>query len=131
MIAKYVPDLHCDDMKSNHHLQNRFLKSHNKFTDIDVNYDQCILLFRKPEDCILSYYYYKEARCELSSFYLGNKNEFAKNFVHKWVDFHNSYIDNSLSFLTISCALAVIRSGAIPVYIDADPKTWNMAVEEI
>ena len=102
MISKYVPDLHCDDMKSNHNLQNRFLKSHNKFTDIDVNYDQCILLFRKPEDCILSYYYFKEARGELSSFYLSNKDEFAKTFTHKWVDFHNSYIDNSPSFFTIS-----------------------------
>lgn len=35
------------------------------------------------------------------------------------------------TFTIISCALAVIRSGAIPVYVDADPETWNMAVEEI
>ena len=35
------------------------------------------------------------------------------------------------TFTIISCALAVIRSGAIPVYVDADPETWNMVVEEI
>lgn len=35
------------------------------------------------------------------------------------------------TFTIISCALAVIRSGATPVYVDADPKTWNMVVEDI
>ena len=35
------------------------------------------------------------------------------------------------TFTIISCALAVIRSGAIPVYVDADPETWNMADDEI
>ena len=35
------------------------------------------------------------------------------------------------TFTIISCALAVIRAGATPVYVDADPITWNMQVEEI
>jgi perosamine synthetase len=35
------------------------------------------------------------------------------------------------SFTIISCGLAVIRAGAVPVYVDADPKTWNMSVEQI
>mgnify|MGYP001180423763 CR=1 FL=1 len=35
------------------------------------------------------------------------------------------------TFTIISCASAVIRRGAKPVLIDADPKTWNMNVQEI
>ena len=35
------------------------------------------------------------------------------------------------SFTIISCASAIIRSGAIPVPIDADPETWNMDVNLI
>jgi perosamine synthetase len=35
------------------------------------------------------------------------------------------------TFTIISCALAVIRAGASPVYVDADPQTWNMKVEDI
>ena len=35
------------------------------------------------------------------------------------------------TFTIISCASSVIRRGAKPVLIDADPKTWNMNVEEI
>ena len=35
------------------------------------------------------------------------------------------------TFTIISCALAVVRAGAIPVYVDADPHTWNMKVEDI
>ena len=35
------------------------------------------------------------------------------------------------TFTIISCALAVIRAGATPVYVDADPLTWNMKVEDI
>ena len=30
------------------------------------------------------------------------------------------------TFTIISCALAVVRAGATPVYVDADPLTWNM-----
>ena len=35
------------------------------------------------------------------------------------------------TFTIISCALAVIRAGAVPVYVDADLETWNMKVENI
>ena len=35
------------------------------------------------------------------------------------------------TFTIISCALAVVRAGATPVYVDADPRTWNMKVEDI
>lgn len=35
------------------------------------------------------------------------------------------------TFTIISCALAVIRAGAVPVYVDADPQTWNMRVDDI
>ena len=35
------------------------------------------------------------------------------------------------TFTIISCAIAVIRNGAIPIYVDADPHTWNMKVEDI
>jgi perosamine synthetase len=35
------------------------------------------------------------------------------------------------TFTIISCALAVVRAGATPVYVDADSQTWNMKVEEI
>lgn len=35
------------------------------------------------------------------------------------------------SFTIISCALAAIRHGAIPVLVDADPETWNMDVTQI
>jgi perosamine synthetase len=33
------------------------------------------------------------------------------------------------SFTIISCALAIVRVGALPVLVDADPVTWNMNVE--
>jgi len=33
------------------------------------------------------------------------------------------------SFTIISCALAVLRSGGVPVLVDADPQTWCMQVE--
>ena len=35
------------------------------------------------------------------------------------------------TFTIISCALAVVRSCATPVYVDADPFSWNMKVEDI
>jgi perosamine synthetase len=35
------------------------------------------------------------------------------------------------SFTIISCALAAIRLGAIPVLVDVEPETWNMDVEQI
>jgi len=35
------------------------------------------------------------------------------------------------AFTIISCALAVIRLGAIPVLVDAEPRTWNMDVSLI
>ena len=35
------------------------------------------------------------------------------------------------TFTIISCALAVVRAGATPVYVDADQHTWNMKVEDI
>jgi len=35
------------------------------------------------------------------------------------------------TFTIISCALAIVRAGATPVYVDSDPHTWNMKVEDI
>lgn len=35
------------------------------------------------------------------------------------------------TFTIISCAQAIVRSGAVPVLVDSDPKTWNMAVDQI
>jgi perosamine synthetase len=35
------------------------------------------------------------------------------------------------SYTIISCALAVVRAGATPVLVDCDPRTYNMAVEQI
>ena len=35
------------------------------------------------------------------------------------------------AFTIISCATAIVRSGAIPVVVDADPVTWNMDVNQI
>jgi perosamine synthetase len=35
------------------------------------------------------------------------------------------------TFTIISCAAAVIRSGAVPVTVDADPTTWNMDVAQV
>lgn len=35
------------------------------------------------------------------------------------------------AFTIISCALAVIRLGATPVLVDAEPDTWNMDVSQI
>lgn len=35
------------------------------------------------------------------------------------------------TFTIISCAAAVVRCGAKPVFVDADPLTWNMRVEDI
>jgi perosamine synthetase len=35
------------------------------------------------------------------------------------------------AFTIISCALAAIRLGAVPVLVDAEPDTWNMDVSQI
>ncbi len=35
------------------------------------------------------------------------------------------------SFTIISCAAAIVRAGAVPVVVDADPKTWNMTAEGV
>lgn len=35
------------------------------------------------------------------------------------------------SFTIISCAATVVRAGATPVLVDADPHTWNMNVEQV
>ncbi len=35
------------------------------------------------------------------------------------------------TFTIISCAAAIVRSGAIPVVVDSDPVTWNMDVTQI
>jgi len=35
------------------------------------------------------------------------------------------------TFTIISCAAAVVRSGALPILVDSDPWTWNMNVDEV
>jgi perosamine synthetase len=35
------------------------------------------------------------------------------------------------TFTIISCAAAIVRSGAMPVLVDCDPQTWNMDVRQI
>lgn len=35
------------------------------------------------------------------------------------------------TFTIISCALAVIEAGAVPVLVDCDPRTWCMNVDEV
>lgn len=35
------------------------------------------------------------------------------------------------SFTIISCAAAIVRAGLKPILVDADPKTWNMDVEQV
>ena len=35
------------------------------------------------------------------------------------------------SFTIISCAVAAIRFGAIPIFVDIEPETWNMDPEKI
>lgn len=35
------------------------------------------------------------------------------------------------AFTIISCALAAIRLGAVPVLVDCEPETWNMDVNQI
>jgi perosamine synthetase len=35
------------------------------------------------------------------------------------------------TFTIISCAAAVVRAGAVPVFVDSDPVTWNMDVNQL
>lgn len=35
------------------------------------------------------------------------------------------------TFTIISCAAAIVRTGATPVVVDSDPLTWNMDVEQV
>jgi perosamine synthetase len=35
------------------------------------------------------------------------------------------------AFTIISCAIAVVRAGAVPVLVDSDPETWNMDINLI
>lgn len=35
------------------------------------------------------------------------------------------------TFTIISCASAIVRSGAVPVVVDCDPNTWNMDISQI
>lgn len=35
------------------------------------------------------------------------------------------------TFTIISCVAAIVRAGAVPVLVDADPLTWNMDVQQV
>jgi perosamine synthetase len=35
------------------------------------------------------------------------------------------------AFTIISCAASIVRAGAVPVLVDADPVTWNMSVAQV
>jgi len=35
------------------------------------------------------------------------------------------------TFTIVSCAAAVVRCGATPVLVDADPRTWNMNIAQV
>ncbi len=35
------------------------------------------------------------------------------------------------TFTIISCAAAIVRTGATPVLVDSDPDTWNMSIEQL
>lgn len=35
------------------------------------------------------------------------------------------------AFTIISCAASIVRAGAVPVLVDADPVTWNMSVKQV
>jgi perosamine synthetase len=35
------------------------------------------------------------------------------------------------TFTIISCATAIVRAGAVPVLVDADPATWNMDIRQV
>jgi perosamine synthetase len=35
------------------------------------------------------------------------------------------------TFTIISCAASIVRAGAVPVLVDADPATWNMSVRQL
>lgn len=35
------------------------------------------------------------------------------------------------TFTIISCVAQIVRNGAVPVFVDSDPKTWNMDVTQI
>ncbi len=35
------------------------------------------------------------------------------------------------TFTIISCAAAIVKAGAVPVFVDSDPLTWNMDVQQI
>ena len=35
------------------------------------------------------------------------------------------------TFCIISCAAAVIRNGCVPLFVDADPLTWNIDTEKL
>src|SRR5262245_58073983 len=35
------------------------------------------------------------------------------------------------TFTIISCALAVVEAGGVPVLVDSDPRTWTMDVSQI
>lgn len=35
------------------------------------------------------------------------------------------------TFTIISCAAAILRAGATPIFVDSDASTWNMAVDQI
>jgi perosamine synthetase len=35
------------------------------------------------------------------------------------------------AFTIISCAASIVRAGAVPVLVDADPVTWNMSIDQV
>ncbi len=35
------------------------------------------------------------------------------------------------TFTIISCAAAVVRNGCVPLFVDADPRTWNMDLDRL
>jgi len=92
----------------------------------------------------------------IRSGWISSEGRFIQEFEAKWADYcgmpHGIAVSNGTAalelavgclglqpgdevilptFTIISCAMAVIRAGAVPVLVDSDPRTWCLNVDEV
>ena len=64
-IEKYVPDMHCDKLDNDCGSSSTnfiIVKTHSKYDNIKIKHEKVILLYREPEDCLISFYYHQQAK---------------------------------------------------------------------
>lgn len=104
-IEKYVPDMHCDKLDNDCGSSSTnfiIVKTHSKYDNIRIKHEKVILLYREPEDCLISFYYHQQAKGKVGINSSISKDDFANEKITQWIDFHSSYLHSAIPISTLS-----------------------------